>query len=141
MGANRTIRSVNKDQSYFPPVESKTRTHHERVGSGSPAERPGGVAQDWVPTELFARETKVHRSFQSTFRIPNSDISRAGRFEAPGGAAERGRTRLGASRIVCLGNKRPPFPPRHRRKIASTPLQKHEQAKSYVNRRRNQISS
>ena len=41
------------------PVESKTRTYHERVESGRPAERPGGVRQDWVPTELFAQETKV----------------------------------------------------------------------------------
>ena len=41
------------------PVESKTRTYHGRVGSGRPAGRPGGVGQDWVPTELFAQETKV----------------------------------------------------------------------------------
>ena len=47
-----------------PPVESKTWTYHERVGSERPAERPGGVGQDWVPTELFAQETKVHRSLQ-----------------------------------------------------------------------------
>ena len=41
-------------------VESKTRTYHGRVGSERPAERPGGVGQDWVPTKLFAQETKVH---------------------------------------------------------------------------------
>ena len=46
------------------PVESKTRTYHGQVGSGRPAERPGGVGQDGVPTELFAQETKVHRTFQ-----------------------------------------------------------------------------
>ena len=48
------------------PVESKTRTYHGRVASERPAERPGGVGQDWVPTESFAQETKVHRSLQGT---------------------------------------------------------------------------
>ena len=47
------------------PVQSKTRTYHGRVGSERPAERPGGFGQDCVPTELFAQETKVHRSFHS----------------------------------------------------------------------------
>ena len=46
---------------------------------------------------------------------------------------------MGANRIIRPGDKRPPFPPRHRRNVASTSLQKHEQAKSYVNRRRNKI--
>ena len=45
-------------------VESKTRTYHGRVGSERPAERPGEVGQDWVATELFAQETKVHRTLQ-----------------------------------------------------------------------------
>ena len=42
------------------PVEPKTRTYHRRVGSERPAELLGGVGQDWVPTELFEQETKVH---------------------------------------------------------------------------------
>ena len=47
------------DRGWQALVESKTRTYHGRVGSGRPAERPGRVGQDWVPTELFAQETKV----------------------------------------------------------------------------------
>ena len=48
----------------FKLVESKTRTYHGRVGSERPAERSSEVGQDSVPTELFARETKVHRTFR-----------------------------------------------------------------------------
>ena len=49
------------------PVESKTRTYHGWVGSGRPGFRPGGVGQDWVPTELsFAQETKGQRTLQKT---------------------------------------------------------------------------
>ena len=58
-------------------VESKTLTYYGRVGSGSPAERPGGVGQDWVPTKLFAQETKVHRTFQSIEETPLQHISRS----------------------------------------------------------------
>ena len=46
---------TNKEQH----VESKTRTYHGQFGSGRPAERPGGIGQDWVPTELFAQKTKA----------------------------------------------------------------------------------
>ena len=34
-------------------AESKTRTYHERVGSGRTAAWRGGVGQGWMPTELF----------------------------------------------------------------------------------------
>ena len=70
----------------------------------------------------------------------NPDIPRAGLVGAPGGAAERGRARLGANRIIRSGNKSPPFLPRRRRNVASMSPQKHEQAKSHVNRRRNKIT-
>ena len=66
------------------------------------------------------------RFMKRTCRIQNPDIPRAGRVGAPGGAAGRGRARLGANRIIRPGNKSPPFPPRHRRNVASTSLQKHE---------------
>ena len=59
------------------PVESKTRTYHGRVGSERPAERPGGVGQDWVPTELFAQETKVHRSLQGIEETSLQRLSRS----------------------------------------------------------------
>ena len=58
------------------PVESKPGQTHVRVGSGSPSERPGGVAQNWVPTELFARETKVHRIFQGIEETSLQSFSR-----------------------------------------------------------------
>ena len=87
--------------------------------------------------------TFIYRHFQtvkSTCRIQNPDIPRAGRVGAPGGAAGRGRAKLGANKIIRPGNKSPPHTPRHRRNVASTFLQKHEQAKSYVNWQRNKIS-
>ena len=61
-----------------------------------------------------------------TCRTQNPDIPQAGRVGAPGGAAGRGRARLGANRTIRPGNKGPPYPPRHRRNVASTSLQKHE---------------
>ena len=48
------------------PVESKTRTHHGRVGSGG-ARRgvcAGRARQDGTPTGMFAQETTVTRSLQ-----------------------------------------------------------------------------
>ena len=75
-----------------------------------------------------------------TCRTQNPDIPRAGRVGEPGGAARRGRARLGANRSIRPGNKGPSYFPKHRRHVASTSLEKHEQAKSYVNRRRKQTS-
>ena len=64
-----------------------------RVGSGRPAGRPGGVGQDWVPTELFAQETQDPCTLQGveSCRTQNTDKPRAGRVGAAhGGAAGRG---------------------------------------------------
>ena len=73
---------------------------------------------------------------QGTCRVQNPDIPRAGRVGTHGGVTGRGRAGLGANRIVRPGNKPPSHPPKHRRHVSSSP-QKHEQAKSYVNRWRN----
>ena len=59
------------------PVESKTRTYHGRFGSGRPAGRPGGVGQDWVPTELFAQETQVPCTLQGIEETPLERFSRS----------------------------------------------------------------
>ena len=59
------------------PVESETRTYHGRVGSGRPAERPGGVGQDRVPTELFAQKTKVYRTLQQIVEMSLQRLSRS----------------------------------------------------------------
>ena len=61
---NPTGLPINETSVNFKPVESKTRTYHGRVGSERPAERPGGVGQDWVPTEVLAQETKVYHTLQ-----------------------------------------------------------------------------
>ena len=58
-------------------VESQTRTYHGRVGSERQAERPGGVGQDWAQTELFAQETKVHRSLQGIEETSLQRLSRS----------------------------------------------------------------
>ena len=42
LDADMTVRPGNKTPSYFPPVESKTRTYHGRVGSGRTAGRTAG---------------------------------------------------------------------------------------------------
>ena len=47
------------------PVESKTRTYHRRARSGRTAGWQGGVKQDWMPTELFAKQTSFPRTFQT----------------------------------------------------------------------------
>ena len=78
--------------------------------------------------------------FKPTCRIQNPDIPRADRVGEPGGAAGRGRARLGANRTVRLGNKGSSYFQKHRRYVASTSLEKHEQAKFHLNRRRNQTS-
>ena len=221
-------------------VESKTRTYHGRVGSGRPAERLGGVGQDYVPIDQFAQEDKIvpskgsqnrrlsvsreartseilfkqnllnpkltHTTSRSrrgaprsggaesrttvrkqncapreqsflalskalktrrlnvspeaqtseilckpkkektrftnglwtvyqrfTCRIQNPDIPRAGCVGARGGAAERGRARLGANKTIRQGNKGPSYVPKNRRQVASTSLEKNEQAKFYLN--------
>ena len=58
------------------PFESTTRTYHGQIGSRRPAERPGGVVQDRVPTKLFAQETKIHRTLQSIEETPLQCLSR-----------------------------------------------------------------
>ena len=58
-----------------------------------------------------------------------------GRVGAPGGAAGRGRARLGANGIVRPGNKSPASPPRHRENVVSTFLQKQEQADFFLTER------
>ena len=80
------------------------------------------------------------REILCTCRIQNPDLPWAGQVAASGRAAGRGRAGLGANRTVRPGNKGPPYFPRHRRNVASTSLQKHEQAKFHVNRRRNKMS-
>ena len=72
-----TFDQTRERPAFHLPVESKTRTYHGRVGSERPAERPGGVGQDWVPTELFAQETKVHRSPQAIEETSLQRLSRS----------------------------------------------------------------
>ena len=45
--------------SNFASVESNTRTYHGRVRSKRQAERPDGVGQAWMPTELPAKKQKT----------------------------------------------------------------------------------
>ena len=59
------------------PFESKTRTYHGRVRSGRPAGRPGGVGQDWVPTEVFAQETQVPCTPQGVAETSLERLSRS----------------------------------------------------------------
>ena len=66
---------------------------------------------------------------------PNLSNPKPGR-----GAAGRSRARLGTNSTIRPENKSRPYPLRHRRHVALTYLEKHEQAKSYVNRRGNKIS-
>ena len=65
-------------------------------------------------------------------------MPRAGRVGAPGGTTGRGRAGRDADRTVRPGDKRPSHPLRHRINDAEMTLLKHGQAKSYVNRTREQ---
>ena len=56
--AIESIRNTCPEQ----PVESKTRTYNERVGSGRTARRRSGANQDGTPTEQFAQETGIPRT-------------------------------------------------------------------------------
>ena len=96
----------------------------------------------WTGQKLF-NKTVMHRNiikaafkikleikeqlFNTTCRIQNPDIPRAGWVGAPGGAARRGRAKFGANRTI-----HPKNPPKNRRKVAWAFLQKHKQAKSYL---------
>ena len=63
---------------------------------------------------------------------------RVGSGSPEGGWA--GSTRLGANKTICLGNRSPSYFPKNRGHVASVFFEKHEQAKLYVNRQRNQMS-
>ena len=80
----------------------------------------------------------MHDACHVICRIQNPDIPRAVRVGAPGGTAGRGREGLDANRTVRLGSTRSSYPPRHRRQVAWTNLQKHESAKFNLNRMRKQ---
>ena len=56
-----------------------------------------------------------------TCRVQNPNIPPAGRVWAHGGAAGRGRAGRDADRTVRPGNKRPSYPPRHRRRLLNVP--------------------
>ena len=58
-------------------VESKTRKDHGRVGSGRTAGWRGEFGQDWMPTELFAQETSLPRTAQSTEETSLERFSRS----------------------------------------------------------------
>ena len=85
----------------------------------------------WAPKDLslfFVRTTAYLFPDMPCMNLlnPKPGHTTGGWVGAPGGAAGRRRARLGANRIIRPGNKSPPFPPRHRRNVASTYLQKHE---------------
>ena len=67
-------------------------------------------------------------------RIPNPDISRAGRGGMTHGrAAGRGGAGRDADRLLRPGHNRASCTPGHRGQLSRTIPRKHEQAKSYVN--------
>ena len=68
--------SGNMKQVHCRLVESKTRTYHGRGGSGRPAERPGGVGQDWVPIELFGQYKTSPGTLQGNARTTLERLSR-----------------------------------------------------------------
>ena len=87
---------------------------------------------------LFA--SMSNRIHMKTCRIQNPDIPQAGRVGAPGGAAGRALARLSSNKIIRPRNKKFTVPSKASKKCRLASLQKHEQAKSYVNRQRNKIS-
>ena len=100
------------------------------------------AGQDGVPTGRFAQETTIPFApkpseasrtsvlndpseartieilCETTCRIQNPDIPRAGRVEAHGRTAGRGRSGLDVDRTIRPGDKRPSYPTRHRKHVA-----------------------
>ena len=132
---------------------SNTKPEHMTGGSGRSARRSGRAGsgkircqhnypprkQNLTVTSKASKERRFTVSpgertsqFLCIFRIPNPDIPPANRVGALGGAAGRGRARLGANIIIRQVNKSSLFPPSHRRNVASPYLQKNEHANSYV---------
>ena len=91
-------------------------------------------------SKVSRSKNNIHGFPNHTCRTQNPYITGACQVCVPGGAAGREQARWGANRAICPGNGGPAYPPRHRRNIASTSLQKHEILKSFVNRRGNKIS-
>ena len=132
------------------PVESKTRTYHGRVGSERPAERPVGVGQDWVPTEIFAQETSppfpprhlrnvaltsLHLSSPKPGHTPGGTVRGGARRD---GGAGRGQAAQDADDgTVRPGENKLSYPLDDGRMTSWVCLWKHELGKSYVNRWRN----
>ena len=114
--ADRTGRQANKRRSYF-------QRHRRNVK---------------LPRFLFSLLLKQHCIYLTHLLNPKPGHTTGGSGRS---ARRSGRERSG--KIGCQQNyspKKQKSPPRHRKNIASTSLQKHEHAKSYVNRRRNKIS-
>ena len=82
------------------------------------------VSWDQTPMPHHPVEAHFHNKCQecrprnTTCRVQNPNIPRAGRDGAHGGATGRGRSGLDADRTVRPGNKLPSFPPRRREHIA-----------------------
>ena len=84
----------------------------------------------------FQLSILVQRPVESKIRTHHGPVGSERPGERPGGV-EQDRVPI---EIFAQETKSSPFHPRHRRNVASTSLQKHEQAKFYVNRRRNKMS-
>ena len=87
--------SVSFGQNFLNPenrslVEPKTRTYHGRIGSERPAERLGGVGQDWVPTErLFVFINPFHaRHVRSQTRTHHRRVASGRTAEWRGGVGQ-----------------------------------------------------
>ena len=82
-----------------------------------------GVSGIWIrqvahSQSIVAQIVKHISMPKNICRVDNLDIPRTGRVGAHGGAAARGRAGLVTDRTVRPGNKRPSYPPRHRRHVA-----------------------
>ena len=75
-----------------------------------------------------------------TCRIQNPDTPRAGRVgrRTAGRLGTAGPAEWNADGFLRAGHNRHSCPPGHREQLSRTSLRKHEQAKSYVNRMREQ---
>ena len=92
---------------------------------------------DNCPEQLF-KSTNKRNSYLSNPK-PGHTTGGSGRGARRGARAGPSRIECQPNRTVRPGNTSPLYSPKHRRNVASTSPQKHEQAKSYVNRRRNEI--
>ena len=69
MQTSRSSRLTDLNEFEQNVYLSNSKLEHTTDESGRPAERPGAVEQDEIPTQLFTQETKLYRTLKTNEEI------------------------------------------------------------------------